>query len=357
MAILTSGGDAPGMNAAVRAAVGIGVGMGWRVMGVEHGYRGLVAGDLRPLGTGDVDGWARYGGSVLGTSRCPEFARPEVRAGAIEKLVDEGVNALLVIGGNGSLTGAHKIAEEARGRIAVIGIPASIDNDLACTSLSIGVDTALNTIVEACDRILDTASSHDRTFIVEVMGRDCGYLAMTAAVAVGADGALFPEAKLDDTQLVERVVQIVQRAYDPSVARNRVLIVVAEGVGLPSAKLKERVDIELAGRGLPVETRITVLGHVVRGGSPSALDRLMAARLAHGAVQGIVRGMTDVMVGWHTMRWPGLRPSGELDIDPYITFWPLAQVLHESAAMASGESDVVKWRARLLSETAPYMSF
>jgi len=359
VAILTSGGDAPGMNAAVRDTVALAVPQGLEVLGVRNGYQGLVEDQLAPLGRSDVEGWIRRGGSVLGTARCLSFHEAETRARAAANLRERGVSGLIVIGGNGSLAGAHAMASEigADGQpLRVMGLPASIDNDIACTSLSIGVDTALNTIVEACDRILDTASAHHRTFIVEVMGRACGYLGMTASVAAGADGVLFPEAQLDETALVERVVSIIDHAYAPDVGRNRVLIVKSEGVTMPSDALKQAVDKKLSERNLPVETRITVLGHVVRGGSPSATDRLIAGRLAHAAVRGLTQGQNDVMAGWHVLRRPGL-PEGRLfETDPYVTFWPLEDVLRETARIADGSSPLTQWRVRLLREAAPYLS-
>jgi len=211
--------------------------------------------------------------------------------------------------------------------------------------------------VDACDRILDTALAHDRTFIVEVMGRACGYLAMTGAVAAGADGTLFPEAGLGHDELVERVASVVSRVYDPNVARNRVLIVVAEGIDVPIAALKDGVDAKLSAEGVPAETRVTVLGHVVRGGSPSALDRLIACRLAHAAVKAVEAGDTDRMAGWHVLRWPGREPAAVFELDPYVTFWPLGQVLAASGALSDGSSEISQWRVRLLREASPYMSF
>ena len=359
VAILTSGGDAPGMNAAVRDAVAVALPLGLELLGVRNGYRGLVDDDLAPLKRADVTGWIRRGGSVLGTARCLDFHEPEVRARAANNLRQRGVSGLIVIGGNGSLAGAHAMASEvgADGQpLRVMGLPASIDNDIACTSLSIGVDTALNTITEACDRILDTASAHHRTFIVEVMGRACGYLAMTSAVAAGADGVLFPEANLNSEELIERVVEIIQGAYLPEVGRQRVLIVKSEGVITAATDLKQGVDARLSELVLPVETRVTVLGHVVRGGSPTAADRLIAGRLAHAAVRGLTLGLSDVMAGWHVLRMPGL-PQGQLfEADPYISFWPLEQVLHETACIADGSSPVTQWRVRLLREAAPYLA-
>src|SRR5689334_23259243 len=213
IAILTSGGDAPGMNAAIRAATLIGRALGADVLGVERGSRGLLDAAFVPLGPGEVTGILREGGTVLGSARCKEFHQREVRDRAREILTKREVDGLIVIGGNGSLTGALHLADPTEigtGRpLKIAGIPASIDNDLGLTGLSIGVDTAMNTIVEACDKIADTATAHDRTFIVEVMGRDCGYLAMTSSIAVGADLALFPESGKSEAAIVEQIVETV----------------------------------------------------------------------------------------------------------------------------------------------------
>jgi 6-phosphofructokinase 1 len=195
--VLTSGGDAPGMNAAIRAITLIGLSRGVRVVGVERGYRGLMQGEFRELGAADVGGILREGGTVLGSARCEEFLQPEARAEARARMAERRVEGLIVVGGNGSLAGAHALSdpkEAGAGGVRVIGLPASIDNDIGVTRMAIGVDTAVNTIVDACDKIADTASAHHRTFFVQVMGRQCGYLAMAAYVASGADVVLFPEA-------------------------------------------------------------------------------------------------------------------------------------------------------------------
>ena len=212
IAILTSGGDAPGMNAAVRAATLVGHAIGAEVWGIERGYRGLLEGAMAPLLPGDVQGILRDGGTILGSARCLDFHKVEVRDRARAVLAARNITGLIVIGGNGSLTGALKLIdplEAGDSPLRVIGVPASIDNDLGCTTMSIGVDTAMNTIVEACDKIADTATAHDRTFIIEVMGRDCGYLAMTSAIAAGADLALFPEAGRSEEAVVESVVEAI----------------------------------------------------------------------------------------------------------------------------------------------------
>ena len=347
------------MNPAVRAVVGVASALGAEVIGVRRGYQGLIEGDGAPLSPRDVDGWNRRGGSILGSSRCAAFRAPDGRMTALRQLQSWGVGGLIVIGGNGSLTGARllgALAESEGVPLCVVGLPASIDNDLACTSLSIGVDTALNTIVEACDRILDTASSHARTFVVEVMGRDCGYLAMTAAVAAGADGVIFREAGLDEDEILTQLEQIIRRAYDPAGGKHRVLVVKAEGVDVSSQRLKTLLDARLAASNLPVETRVSVLGHVVRGGAPSATDRLIAGRLGHAAVRAIERGMSDIMCGWHVLRRPDGPQPTVFDLDPYVTFWPLETVLTETDRIVDGTSEVTRWRVRLLREAAPFLS-
>ena len=212
LALLTSGGDAPGMNAAIRAATLVARAAGVEVLGIERGYRGLLDDAFIPLGPPEVGSILREGGTMLGSARCKEFHDRGVRDRARAVLRARGVGGLVVIGGNGSLTGAQALVdpdEAGPEPLRVVGIPASIDNDLGLTGLSIGVDTAMNTIVEACDKIADTATAHDRTFIIEVMGRDCGYLAMTSAIAAGADLALFPEAGRDEASVVDSIVDTV----------------------------------------------------------------------------------------------------------------------------------------------------
>jgi 6-phosphofructokinase 1 len=262
------------------------------------------------------------------------------------------LRAVVVIGGNGSLTGARTLAgvETEHGPLLVGGVPASIDNDLACTSMSIGVDTAMNTIVEACDRIFDTATAHKRTFIVEVMGRDCGYLAMTAGIAAGADAVLVRETDKDESQIVDQVVTTMQRAYAAAEgigdAKKRVLVMKAEGVKIDSTRLKSLVDERIAEVLPDVDTRVTVLGHVVRGGTPTAFDRLLAARLTNAALRALAVGETDFMAGWSG---PGIaRPP--CPWDPYVVLTPLDMVLAETAKLMSGDSELARWRKRIFQE-------
>ncbi len=308
IAILTSGGDAPGMNAAIRATALVGRGLGLDVLGIERGYRGLLDDSFTELGANDVAAILREGGTILGSARCKEFHERGVRDRARAILATHAIDGLIVVGGNGSLTGALHLADPTEigsGRpLKVTGIPASIDNDLGLTGLSIGVDTAMNTIVEACDKIADTATAHDRTFIVEVMGRDCGYLAMTSAIAVGADLALFPEAGKTDQEFVDQIVDTVMAVRQrPSRRARRVIVIKAEGVAMPVDKLKAAVDAKLLartpdGEASSIETRVTVLGHVVRGGRPSAFDRLLGSRLANVAVRALHAGLGHKMAAW-----------------------------------------------------------
>ena len=244
LALLTSGGDAPGMNTAIRAIVKLCAARGVDVLGVEQGFEGLMGGRMRPLTPRDVDTIGSLGGTVLGSARSKEFLLPEGRAKAAATLKAAGVEGLLVIGGNGSLTGAHVLSEEQG--VRVMGLPASIDNDLGCTSLAIGVDTALNTIVSACDRISDTARAHRRAFIVEVMGRRCGYLAMAGSVAVGADACLFREQGKSEARLVAELSDVLRRGFDPERGKQMVLILKAEGVEVPTDALVSRLQAVVA---------------------------------------------------------------------------------------------------------------
>jgi 6-phosphofructokinase 1 len=345
---LTSGGDAPGMNAALRAAVRVGRALGLEMVGIEDGYRGLLDGKLAQMDMRQLDEASRRGGTVLGSAREKRLYGEEGQKRAREALVREKLKALLVIGGNGSLTGAARLMDVAR----VGGVPASIDNDLACTSMAIGVDTAMNTIVEACDRICDTAAAHKRTFLLEVMGRDCGYLAMTAAIAAGADAVLVRETGKNDDALVEQVVNAMKQAYGRDSGKRRVLVIKAEGVKYDSQKLKEAVDARIA-RELPeVDTRVTVLGHVVRGGAPSAFDRLLAARLANAAIRALADGETGFMAGW---LGPGMTRKS-CPYDPYVVLSPIDEVLAETAKLMEGESPLARWRKQVFAEVEPILA-
>lgn len=348
IALLTSGGDAPGMNAALRGAARVGAALGLEVLGVEDGYVGLLDGRVRPMQLREVDEAARFGGTVLGSARSKVFPTPDGQRRARVVLAEHRVAALVVIGGNGSLTGARAVSDA----VAVAGIPASIDNDLACTSMAVGVDTALNTIMDACDRIADTAGAHRRTFVIEVMGRDCGYLAMTAAVASGADAVLVPEANRDEAAIVDGVARAMEAAYARDSGKRRVLVVKAEGVKLDAARLKERIEARVASSLPDVETRVTVLGHVVRGGAPTAFDRLLGARLANAAVRALAAGDSGFMAGWCG---PGVtRPA--CPYDPYVVLTPLDEVLAETARLMRGESDIARWRRKIVEEIEPILA-
>jgi 6-phosphofructokinase 1 len=334
------------MNTAVAAATKVALSAGCRVVGVRNGYDGLVDGDLMELDADVVRDWWRRGGTELGSARAERFRTPEGRAQAayvLRRLPD--LAGLLVIGGNGSLTGAQIFGEESG--VPVMGLPASIDNDLACTSLAIGVDTALNTIVEACDRLGDTARSHRRVFLVEVMGRESGFLAMGAGIAVAADAVLVPERSQGRQQLLDEVGALVTRAFTRDNPRSYMLILKAEGVPVPTpdlvADLKRRLDAAAPG----VSVRSAVLGHIVRGGPPSRLDRLVASRLAHVAVRELLAGVGGEMVGWDPRE-----PNGTATVDPRVQRYPLARVLTETGRLLSGSHPSTRARLRLLDAVA-----
>ena len=361
--ILTSGGDAPGMNAAVRAATMLLHAAGCEVLGVGHGYRGVLEGDFVPLGPEQVAEIIREGGTILGSSRCLEFMERAGRDEGRAKLREAGIDGLLTIGGNGTLTGAAALSDpEELGdqRLRVVGLPASIDNDIGLTGMAIGVDTAMNTIVDACDKICDTASAHDRTFLVEVMGRDCGYLAMTSAVAAAADAVLFPEAGKSVEDLVQTVLKAIHKARARKSRNKRVLVIVAEGAGVPMAQMKERIEAQLQqelGEGAgQVETRVTVLGHVVRGGRPSAFDRLLANRLAHVAVRALLEGKTRKMAAWLLPADLPAEIAERSEADPYCMLVDLSAVLAETHRLLSGTSPLAQWRKRVFEEVEDVLS-
>lgn len=363
MAVLTSGGDAPGMNAAIRAATMLGIAEGWEVLGVSQGYRGLLQGKMSPLSPGDVGPILRRGGTILGSARCPEFLEREARDRAREHLNKAGVEALLVIGGNGSLAGASALCdpeEAGPDGVRVIGVPASIDNDIGFTGMCVGVDTAMNTIVEACDKISDTADAHDRTFLIEVMGRESGYLAMTSAIAAGADAVLFPEADKTEEEIVDAIVRTVRRVRQRTGRTRRVVVIKAEGVAMPIGRLKDAVDERL--RAEPgadpnvSETRITVLGHVVRGGRPSAFDRLLASRLAHVAMRALVDGQNRKMAAWVPPAPPPSEVANKSPVDPYCWLVELGAVLVETERLTSRTSPLVEWRMRVFDQLENVLS-
>jgi 6-phosphofructokinase 1 len=282
--IITSGGDAPGMNSCIRAVAREAAANNAQVIGVNNGYDGLINGDFQQLGARDVGGILQRGGTILQTRRSDTFREPEGQQTAIAKMKEAGINALVVIGGDGSLRGAHALSKQG---IPVVGVPASIDNDIWGTNMAIGVDTAMNTIMEAVDKLRDTASSHGRTFIVETMGRGCGYLAVMAGIVCGAEMVLIPEVKVT----MEEVVEALDSAYRRE--KTYLIIVVAEGANIRTSDLVK----ELKEKRVGFETRVTILGHLQRGGSPTAFDRMLAARMGSKAVEALMAGQTDVMTG------------------------------------------------------------
>jgi len=286
IAVLTSGGDAPGMNAAIRAVVRTGIDYGWEVYGVEHGYAGLIVGDFIPLGRRSVGGIIQQGGTILGSARSDEFRTEAGRSRALRELNQAGIEALVVIGGNGSQAGAHALGEMG---FPVIGIASTIDNDLYGSDITIGVDTALNIALEAIDRLKVTASSHQRAFLVETMGRKSGYLALMAGIAGGAEAVVIPEVETDP----EAVAEEIRIAYERGKAH--AIIVVAEGA-TPEADGLARYFKQHEER-LGFELRVTTLGHVQRGGAPLASDRMLATRLGARATQELAKGNYHVLVG------------------------------------------------------------
>lgn len=284
LAVVTSGGDAPGMNAAVRAITRTAGSRGIEVLAAERGFSGLVDGPLRPLSMGSVGSILQRGGTILKTDRCEAFLDPEVRARTADSLRAQGVDGVVVIGGDGSLTGAHHLAQESG--LSVVGLPGSIDNDIVGTDDSIGFDTAVNTALEAIDRIRDTAHSHDRLFLVEVMGRSSGFIALSVGIAGGAEAILLPDQAITGDALMTRIAGTRTREKASS------LVVVAEGTD-PS--YTTRLAAELGALGHPA--RACILGHVQRGGNPSGHDRVLASVLGASAVDHIQGGHTDIMLG------------------------------------------------------------
>lgn len=286
VAVLTSGGDAPGMNAAIRAAVRGGIALGIEMFGVRHGYSGLIAGDFVPLGPRDVGGIIEVGGTMLGTSRCPAFLTDEGQESAVRQLLQRDISGLIVIGGNGSQTGA--LALSRRG-VAVVGIASTIDNDLVGSDITLGATTALGIALEAIDRLRVTASAHGRVFLVEVMGRTCGYLALMAGIAGGAEAILIPEAERSPEQVAAAIKDAYQRG------KSHAIIVVAEGARYDADALADYFT-EHAQR-LRFELRVTKLGHVQRGGVPCPFDRLSASLLGAAAVERIQAGQHGILLG------------------------------------------------------------
>ena len=286
IAILTSGGDAPGMNAAVRAATRAALARGWEVYGTRNGYAGLMADTIEPLHARDVGGIIQRGGTVLGSARSLEFTTDAGRAKALVNLQRRGIEALVVIGGNGSQTGASVLASAG---FLVVGVGSTIDNDLLGTDVTIGVDTAVNITVEAIDRLRTTGSSHQRAFLVETMGRNCGYIALMAGIAGGAEVIAIPESEIEPHDVAERLRAAYQRG------KTHALVVVAEGAKHGAQAIARYVAEHRATIGFGL--RVTTLGHVVRGGVPTAADRILATRLGAAAIDQLARGASGMLVG------------------------------------------------------------
>lgn len=284
IAVLTSGGDAPGMNAAIRAVVRQGIYLGMEIYGVERGFSGLINGsELRRMEMGSVAGIIHRGGTILHTARAPEFLQPEIQAQAAERLRRDGIEGLVVIGGDGSFRGAQALEQQG---VMTVGVPGTIDNDISGTDSTIGFDTAVNTVLDAINRLRDTATSHERFFVVEVMGRHNGLIALTAGLAGGAEAILIPEIPYDLESICSRLRQGMARKKTHSI------ILVAEGAASAFAVGKE-IDQKMG-----LETRVTVLGHIQRGGSPTAADRLLASRMGATAAKLLWEERSGLIVGF-----------------------------------------------------------
>ncbi len=301
LAVLTSGGDAPGMNAAIRAVVRTGLVKGWEVYGIKNGYSGLLAGNFLNLGPRDVGGIMQRGGTMLGSARSLEFKTEAGQKKAIRNLNSMGIDGLIVIGGNGSQTGSFKLSEMG---FPVVGVASTIDNDLYGSDITIGVDTALNIALEAVDRLKITASSHQRAFLLEVMGRNCGYLALMTALAGGAEAVIIPEVPTQPEEIADKI----EEAYEKGKAH--AIVIVAEGADYNAEKLSNYFKDHQETLGF--DLRVAILGHIQRGGVPSAYDRILGSRLGSGAVEALASGLHGVLTGW---------------IQSKITYTPLTEVI------------------------------
>ena len=282
---LSSGGDASGMNAAVRAVTRAGIYSGFNIKGIYRGWAGLINDDVKTFTTENVSGIITQGGTILKTARSKEFMTPEGRKKAYDNLVKEEIDALVIIGGNGSLTGAKIFAQEYD--VCCIGLPGTIDNDLYGTDATIGYDTTMNTIMECVDRIRDTAQSHERIFFIEVMGRDAGFLAQNSAIACGAEAAIIPEEATDEDQLAEFMKRGIRKS------KKSCIVIVSESPKCGAMYYADRVKNEFPG----YDVRVSILGHLQRGGSPTARDRILASRTGVGAIEAIIQGQRNVMIG------------------------------------------------------------
>lgn len=286
IAVFTSGGDAPGMNACIRAVVRTAIFNNIEVVGIIRGYEGMISGDFIPMVSSSVSNIIQRGGTILKSARNKEFRTIEGRKKAAKKLSQEGIEGVIAIGGDGTFTGAKLFSKEHN--IPFVGVPGTIDNDLYGTDFTIGYDTAVNTVVEAVDKIRDTADAHDRLFLIEVMGRDAGFIALRSGIGVGAEAILIPETETYIDHLIKKLQAGWEREKSSSI------IIVAEGDDSGGAfEVAEKVKAKFN----HYETKVTVLGHIQRGGSPSAADRLLASRLGKAAVDGLINGRRNEMVG------------------------------------------------------------
>ncbi|MBP1676087.1 MAG: 6-phosphofructokinase [Bacteroidetes bacterium] len=284
--VLTSGGDAPGMNAAIRSVTRAAIFNGIRVKAIYRGYKGLITGEIVEFQTQNVSNIIQQGGTILKSARCAEFRTPEGRKLAYDNMVKENIDALVVIGGDGTFTGARIFAQEYN--VPIVGLPGTIDNDLYGTDSTIGYDTALNTIIDAVDKIRDTASSHERLFFIEVMGRDAGFLALNSALASGAEAAIIPERETKVDQLEE----LIRNGFRKS--KNSSIVIVAESEITGGANgLAERMHKEHP----EYDVRVTILGHIQRGGSPTAYDRIIASRMGVAAIDALLDEQRSIMIG------------------------------------------------------------
>ena len=314
--VLTSGGDAPGMNAAIRAVTRAAIYNGLGVVGIKRGYYGLVYNEMEEFSSKSVSNIIQQGGTILKTARCKEFVTPEGRKRAFDNMRSAGIDALVVIGGDGSLSGARIFAEEYD--VPIVGLPGTIDNDLGGTDATIGYDTALNTIVEAVDKIRDTATSHERLFLVEVMGHMAGYLALNGAIASGAEAAIVPEMETEIDQLAD----LINRGFRKS--KNSAIVLVAEHPATGGTLgLKQRIKDEFP----EYDARVTILGHLQRGGSPTAADRILASRMGAQAITALMEGQRNVMIGIK---------NGEL------VYVPFSKATTHKHTIGSAELDIVK---------------
>ena len=301
--VFTSGGDAPGMNAALRAVTRAAISNGIKVKAIYRGYKGLIDDEIKEFTTQDVSGIVQRGGTIIKTARCMEFKTPEGRKQAYENMQKEGLDALIAIGGDGTFTGARLFAQEYN--IPIIGIPGTIDNDLWGTDATIGYDTALNTIMHCVDMLRDTATSHERVFLVEVMGRDAGFLTLNAAIAAGAEAAIIPERATILEQIEEAIGQGRRKSKNSSIVLVQEHAI--EGGAQAVAKMMEQAHPEYS-------TRVTILGHLQRGGSPTANDRILASRMGIAAIQALLEEQRNVMIGIQ---------------NDEIVYVPLTKAIHE----------------------------